>query len=77
MISGHHDLTAAQRRVVELLRIGMCNREIATNLGISEQTVRNHLHLVFARFRVRNRRQLIAYLNMNELAENVARSACA
>jgi len=48
-------LTPRQREVVELLAEGMTNREIAERLGLSEATVRQHLHNLYKALGVRNR----------------------
>lgn len=46
------------KREIEILRLvanGASNQEIAGHLGISEQTVKNHLSSVFSKLRVRRR----------------------
>jgi DNA-binding NarL/FixJ family response regulator len=53
-------LTARQRELLRLVSEGMTNRQIASELGISESTVKNHLHHVFARLGVASRSQAIA-----------------
>jgi len=40
-------LTAREKQVVTCLSFGRTNKEIATKLGISEQTVKNHFQSVF------------------------------
>lgn len=57
------DLTRAQRRIVEYVRLGLTNREIATALGVSPLTVRNQLSLVYERLDVANRTELVARLS--------------
>jgi len=46
-------------QVVELLRRGCINKEIARELGIMEDTVKKHLQSVFAKLGV-HRRALVA-----------------
>lgn len=53
------DLTAAERRVVDLVASGMGNRDIATRLLIAEKTVRNHINHIFSKLGLRERSQLI------------------
>lgn len=56
-------LTSRERDVVEALRTGMTNKQIARTLGISERTVKEHLGAVFAKFGVSDRLQLVLRLN--------------
>ena len=51
-------LTPRQHRLVRAIVRGRTNREIADELGMSEQTVKNQLSVVFQRFDVRSRLEL-------------------
>lgn len=53
------DLTAAERRVVDLVASGTGNRDIATRLQIAEKTVRNHINHIFSKLGLSERSQLI------------------
>lgn len=53
------DLTAAERRVVDLVASGMGNRDIAMHLQIAEKTLRNHINHIFSKLAVGERSQLI------------------
>ncbi len=53
-------LTAAQRRVLALVRDGLTNRQIARELGISEATVRTHLQNAYEALGVNNRVAAVA-----------------
>lgn len=53
-------LPPQQQRVFEMLCGKMTTEEIASNLGLSPHTVRNHLKAVFKAFGVNNRSALIA-----------------
>jgi DNA-binding CsgD family transcriptional regulator len=57
----HPRLTARQRQVLDLLANGMSNRQIARALGISEKTVKNHMHAIFSRLAVSHRTQAALY----------------
>ncbi|NVK10871.1 MAG: response regulator transcription factor [Gammaproteobacteria bacterium] len=49
------ELTETQERVVQLLALGMINKEIAYEMSISEATVRTHLTAIYRKLRVHNR----------------------
>lgn len=53
-------LSPRQRQVLEELRLGRTNREIAARLGISIGTVNKHVHEVLTVLKVRNRTQAAA-----------------
>ncbi|MFG1605309.1 response regulator [Actinoplanes sp. NPDC049265] len=48
-------LTAREEHVLDLLCAGLTNAALATRLGVSEKTVKNHLNSVFAKLDVRTR----------------------
>jgi DNA-binding NarL/FixJ family response regulator len=48
-------LTARERQVLEELRQGATNRQIAARLVISEQTVKNHVSHILAKLNLKNR----------------------
>ena len=50
-----HPLTAREREVVGLVAQGRKNREIAQQLCITEQTVKNHLQSIFDKLGASNR----------------------
>jgi DNA-binding CsgD family transcriptional regulator/transcriptional regulator with XRE-family HTH domain len=52
-------LTPRERQVVDGLLEGLSNRLISRQLGISEQTVKNHLRSIFLKFGVRDRLQVV------------------
>ncbi len=53
-------LSPRQRQVLEQIRIGRTNREIAARLSISIATVNKHVHEVLTVLKVRNRTQAAA-----------------
>jgi DNA-binding NarL/FixJ family response regulator len=53
------DLTNRERTVLGAIADGLDNSEIATALGLSEKTVRNHITRVFDKIRVQHRYQAI------------------
>jgi DNA-binding NarL/FixJ family response regulator len=55
-----HQLTRAERDIVELLLTGRSNKEIASSLGKSVRTVKTQLTSVYKKCEVRGRSQLLA-----------------
>ena len=51
-------LTRRERELVELVRQGLRNRDIAAELGVTEGTVKVYLHAIFDKFQVDNRTEL-------------------
>jgi len=56
-------LTARQREIVMLAANGLSNKEIARRLGLSEGTVKLHLHNVYTRLGIRNRTVLVGLVH--------------
>jgi DNA-binding NarL/FixJ family response regulator len=54
-------LTPREREIVHGITRGHSNREIASELGISEQTVKNQLTIVFQKLHIKNRLELAVY----------------
>ncbi len=50
-----HPLTVREREVMTHVEVGRCDKEIATQLGLSVQTVKRHLHNVYSKLGVANR----------------------
>jgi DNA-binding NarL/FixJ family response regulator len=51
----HDELTAREREVLMLIAEGMSNRDIATELGIAEKTVKCHVGVILNSFGVKDR----------------------
>ena len=58
VLSGLDSLTASERRVAELARDGMTNREIAQSLFVTARTVEGHLTQVFRKLDLSAREEL-------------------
>ncbi len=54
-------LTGREQEVVKWVIHGMMNKEIATQLGISEKTVKAHLSNIFSKLKVSRRLQLLLH----------------
>jgi len=53
-------LTNREREILALLADGLGNKQIATRLGISTNTVKTHLELLFEKIGVRSRAEAVA-----------------
>ncbi|HWM12168.1 MAG TPA: response regulator transcription factor [Solirubrobacteraceae bacterium] len=56
------ELTGREREVVELMRRGMSNKQIASRLHIEVTTVKSHVHSILGKLNVRRRAEAIALL---------------
>ncbi|MCU0797067.1 MAG: response regulator transcription factor [Akkermansiaceae bacterium] len=64
--SQEHDLTPRETQILELLVKGSLYKEIAADLGIGVETVRTHLHNIYAKLHVRTRTEaVVKYLGMS------------
>ena len=69
-------LTAREQQVLDLIAVGLTNREISCSLSISESTVENHIHHIYEKLGISNRAQAVAYafelriFLLNEMLEN-------
>ena len=62
-------LTAREKSVFELLIVNKSTKEIASELGISEKTVRNHISNVMQKLGVKGRTQaVIELIKLGELS---------
>jgi two-component system, NarL family, nitrate/nitrite response regulator NarL len=64
-------LDSLTRRQIEVARAavsGLSNKELAQRLGVSEGTIKNHLHAIYDRLRLDGRLALLLYLKEKALA---------
>ena len=54
-----HNLTPREKQILELLVKGNLYKEIAWDLGIGVETVRTHLHNIYAKLHVRTRTEAV------------------
>jgi len=59
--SPFHPLSAREMEVLTCVVRGMSNKEIAASLGISHQTVKNHVTSILRKFGVEDRTQAVVY----------------
>jgi ATP/maltotriose-dependent transcriptional regulator MalT len=55
----HHGITKRERQVVEQICLGKTNKQIAEELFISLQTVKDHTHRIYSKLGVKSRMQLV------------------
>jgi len=59
--SPFHPLSEREAEVLTCVVKGMSNKEIASSLGISHQTVKNHVTSILRKFGVEDRTQAVVY----------------
>jgi FixJ family two-component response regulator len=52
-------LTKRQQQIAALARHGLANKAIAHELGLTEGTVKHHLHMIYQKLGIRSRAALI------------------
>lgn len=65
------DLTSQEKQVLLLIAQGKTNREIATELFLSEGTVRNYVSSILSKLNVSNRAEAAAYAIQHHLHEHI------
>jgi len=65
------DLTSQEKQVLLLIAEGRTNREIATELFLSEGTVRNYVSSILSKLGVSNRAEAAAYAIKHHLADHI------
>ncbi len=56
-----HDISEREREIIELVSEGLSNKEIASQMYLSEGTVRNYLSGILEKLNLRDRTQLAIY----------------
>lgn len=65
------DLTGQERQVLVLIAAGKTNREIASELFLSEGTVRNYVSSILSKLNVSNRAEAAAYAIKHHLQDHI------
>ncbi|MEW6001489.1 MAG: response regulator transcription factor [Nitrospirota bacterium] len=60
-------ITEREREIIEYICQGYKNKEIASRLSLSEQTVKAHLNRIFKKYNISSRSQLVAINLTNQL----------
>lgn len=63
------ELTQRQKEIIQLVRRGLTNREIADDLEITEDGVKAHLSRLFLRFGVTNRVELLGVVDADIVSD--------
>jgi two-component system, NarL family, response regulator DevR len=53
------DLTRREQQLLQMLTLGLTNKEIASQLFLSEQTVKNHVHRILRKVGVSDRMEVV------------------
>jgi RNA polymerase sigma factor (sigma-70 family) len=56
------ELSDRQQQIITLLCDGLSNKEIAKRLGVTEGTVKSHLHTIYGKLGVQSRSELMSAL---------------
>lgn len=65
--AGSSVLTPREIEIVRMVASGLRNRELARRLGLSEGTVKIHLHNLYKKLKVQNRVELVLHAQSNKL----------
>jgi len=65
IIQKRYNLTAREGEILELVKNGMTNEEIANNLYISIHTVKSHMENILKKLQVKNRTAALSKFNKN------------
>ena len=56
------ELTNRENEILEQIVYGFTNKEISSNLSISESTVENHIHNIYTKLGFSNRAQAVVHV---------------
>ncbi|MDB8804728.1 response regulator transcription factor [Romboutsia sp. 1001216sp1] len=59
----NNDITIRENEVIDEIAKGLSNREIASRLGVTEYTVKKHITNILYKLNLRNRQDIIIYIN--------------
>lgn len=63
---GNDRLTSRELQVIRLIERGLTNQEIAVHLSVTLSTVKNHIHNIFEKLRIRRRAQAAAWVRRHQ-----------
>jgi len=59
LVNGDGELTAQELKIIQLTARGLCNKEVAKHLSISERTVCSHFRNIFEKFEIHSRLEAV------------------
>jgi DNA-binding NarL/FixJ family response regulator len=62
------ELTRRQQELIPMIAQGLTNKEIASHLNLSEQTIKNHIHRMLRKVGANDRLQVVELARVQELA---------
>ncbi len=65
-VKSHLGLTRRQQQLIPLLAQGLTNKEIAVQLNLSEQTVKNHIHRMLRKVGAEDRLSVVEMVKVNQ-----------
>ena len=65
-IRKEYELSQREKEIIELLLLGKKNEEIGDQLFISPNTVKNHVHNIYRKLNIKNRLQLLNFLQKHK-----------
>jgi two-component system nitrate/nitrite response regulator NarP len=57
-----------QREIISLVCDALSNKEIARKLGVTEGTIKTHLHMIYEKLGIQSRTELMATLSEENLS---------
>jgi len=66
-VKSHLGLTRRQQQLVPLIAQGLTNKEIALQLNLSEQTVKNHVHRMLQKVGAEDRLSVVEMVRVNQV----------
>lgn len=66
-VKSHLGLTRRQQQLVPLIAQGLTNKEIALQLNLSEQTVKNHVHRMLQKVGAEDRLSVVEMVKVNQV----------
>lgn len=72
-VGNKEDLTEREKEVLRLVAEGSTNRDIATQLNVTENTVKYHLKNILEKLHLRNRAQAVAWAMQTGLLKKTVR----
>jgi len=65
-------LTRREQQLVPMIGGGLTNKEIANQLNLSEQTIKNHVHHILHKIGVENRLAILTAIHTHEISDRLA-----